>query len=111
VPIEHGLRIDRKIASGARFGHINYYLPETVLNLLQTSGLRVVRSQICCSSLAYEQHCAGRARGLLMAALRRSALRVSARLAPWMFTYLFVAYCVPDAANDPATSGAVAGAI
>lgn len=105
VPIEHGLRIDRKIASGARFGHINYYLPDTVLNLLRTSGLRVIRSQMCCSSLAYEQHCAGRARGWVMAALRRSALKVAPRLAPWLFTYLFVAYCVPDAATDAPASG------
>jgi SAM-dependent methyltransferase len=96
VPIEHGVRIGRKIAGGARFGHINFYLPETVVNLLQTSGLRVVRSQVCYSSLAYEQYCAGRARGLVMAALRRTALKVSPRLAPWMFTYLFAAFCVPD---------------
>ena len=102
VPIEHGLRISRKIASGARYGHINFYLPETVLNLLHTSGLRVVRSQICYSSLSYEQHCAGRTRGLVMAALRRSALKISPRLAPWMFTYLFAAYCASDAENHSA---------
>ena len=96
VPIEHGVRVGRKIAGGARFGHINFYLPETAVNLLQTSGLRVVRSQICYPSLAYEQYCAGRARGLVMATLRRTALKVSPRLAPWMFTYLFAAFCVPD---------------
>jgi len=101
VPIEHGLRLDRKIAGGARYGHINFYLPETLMNLLRTSGLRIVRSQMCYSSLAYEQLCAGRARGLVKAALRRGALKVSPRLAPWMFTYLFVAYCVPD---EPAQS-------
>jgi SAM-dependent methyltransferase len=101
VPIEHGLRIDRKIVSGVRFGHINFYLPDTLLNLLRTSGLRVIRSRLWYSSLAYEQHCAGRTRGLLKAALRRSALKLSARLAPWMFTYLFVAYCASDAADAP----------
>lgn len=100
IPIEHGLRVDRKIASGARFGHINFYLPATALNLLRTSGLRVIRSQMCYSSLAYEQLCAGRARGLLMAGLRRSALRVSPRLAPWAFTYLFVAYCASGSAEE-----------
>jgi len=35
VPIEHGVRVGRKIAGGARFGHINFYLPETAVNLLQ----------------------------------------------------------------------------
>jgi SAM-dependent methyltransferase len=96
VPLEHGFRIDRKIAISSRFGHINYYLPETVLNLLATSGLRVIRSEICCSSLTYEQHVAGRARGLIMSRLRRAALRVTPRMAPWIFTYLFAAYCEPD---------------
>ena len=100
IPIEHGLRVDRKIASGARLGHINFYLPATALSLLRTSGLRVIRSQMCYSSLAYEQLCAGRARGLLMAGLRRSALRVSPRLAPWAFTDLFVAYCAPDSPQE-----------
>jgi SAM-dependent methyltransferase len=110
VPIEHGLRIDRKIASGARYGHINYYLPETVLNLLQTSGLRVIRAKTCYSSLAYEQHCAGRARGLVMAGLRRTALRLSPRLAPWMFTYVFIALCEPDPTQDRAApTSAVSG--
>ena len=99
IPIEHGLRINRRIASGARFGHINFYLPATALNLLRTSGLRVIRSQMCYSSLAYEQLW-GRARGLVMAGLRRSALRLSPRLAPWIFTYLFVAYCVPDSPDE-----------
>lgn len=96
VPLEHGFRIDRKIAISSRFGHINYYLPETVLNLLTTSGLRVIRAQVVCSSLRYEQHVAGRVRGLVMSRLRRTALRIWPRMAPWIFTYLFAAYCEPD---------------
>ena len=89
-------RIDRKIAISSKFGHINYYLPETVVNLLSTSGLKVINSRIVCSSLRYEQHVAGRARGLLMSRLRRTALRLSPRMAPWLFTYLFTAYCEAD---------------
>ena len=71
------------------------------MNLLRTSGLKVVHSKVCCSSLAYEQQCAGRTRGLVKAAIRRGTLKLSARLAPWMFTYLFVAYCASDAADAP----------
>jgi len=37
---------------------------------------------------------------VVMAGLRRSALRVSPRLAPWAFTYLFVAYCAPDSPEE-----------
>lgn len=96
VPLEHGFRIGRKIAISSRYGHINYYLPETALNLLATSGLRVLRSQICCSSLVYEQHVAGRTRGLITSSLRRTALRVAPRMAPWIFTYIFAAYCESD---------------
>lgn len=99
VPLEHGFRIGRKIAISSKFGHINYYLPETVVNLLSTSGLKVIRSRVVCSSLLYEQHVAGRARGLLMSRLRRTALRLSPRMAPWIFTYLFTAYCEPEPAR------------
>lgn len=96
VPIEHGLGIDRKMAISSRYGHINFYLPETLVNLLRTSGLKVVHSKVCCSSLAYEQLCAGRTRGLVKAAIRRGTLKILRRRAPWMLTYLFVAYCVPE---------------
>ncbi len=107
VPLEHGFRIDRKMAISSKFGHINYYLPETVLNLLATSGLKVIRSRIVCSSLQYEQHVAGRARGLLMSRLRRTALRVSPRMAPWIFTYLFAAYCESDTEETKGTRATI----
>jgi hypothetical protein len=44
-----------------------------------------------------------------MAALRRTALKVSPRMAPWMFTYLFAAFCIPDAPVDRSEPRAVAG--
>jgi len=46
VPLENGFRIERAIAAGSPFGHINYYTPEVFLNLLRTSGLRILGAKV-----------------------------------------------------------------
>jgi SAM-dependent methyltransferase len=93
VPLEHGIGIRRSIAKGRPFGHINFYTPATLRNLLESSGLEVTDCRVVASSLRYEQHVSGRLRGYLKGAVRRLALEVFPRTAPWFIVYNGLAYC------------------
>ncbi len=93
VPLEHGLKVGRSIRDGRRFGHINFYTPDTLRSLLESSGLKVTQCRVGASSLRYEQHVSGRMRGFLKNAVRNFALRMSPGLAPWFIVYNGYAYC------------------
>jgi SAM-dependent methyltransferase len=102
VPLENGLRAKRAIRAGRPNGHINYYTPETFINLLETSGLRVLDHKVHTSSLAYEQFLSGRFKGRVKNAIRRTALAMAPTVAPLMATYLLTAYCETNAFASPA---------
>lgn len=90
VPLEGGIRtrIDR------RFGHINYYTSPYFLNLLETSGLRVVSGKVFTSSKAYEIHCAGKINGSIKHFVRNAVIKVAGQnLAPNFMTYLMGVVC------------------
>jgi SAM-dependent methyltransferase len=93
VPLEHGIGVRRSIANGRQFGHINFYTPATLRNLLESSGLEVTDCRVGASSLRYEQHVSGRLRGYLKGAVRRLALKAFPRTAPWFIVYNGFAYC------------------
>lgn len=93
VPLEHGLRVRRSIASGKKFGHINFYTIETLRSMLESSGLNVVSSKVVPPSLKYEQHLSGRARGWIKNLVRKIALAAAPGLAPWFIVYNGYAYC------------------
>lgn len=93
VPLEHGIGIRRSIASGRPFGHINFYTPATLRNLLESSGLQVTDCRVGASSLRYEQHVSGRLKGFVKSALRRGALKIFPGTAPWFIVYNGFAYC------------------
>jgi SAM-dependent methyltransferase len=96
VPLEHGIRINRSIVSGRKFGHINFYTAETLKNLLESSGLRVVGCRTVPSSLEYEQYLSGRLKGRIKNFVRKAALAAAPRLAPWLMVYNGCAYCECD---------------
>ena len=96
VPLEHGFRIQRSIDSGKKYGHINFYTKETLRSLLESSGMKVIDCRIVASSLKYEQHLSGRARGWIKSLVRNSALAILPRLAPWVMVYNAYAYCECD---------------
>lgn len=102
VPLENGLRVKRAIRAGRPNGHINYYTPETFINLLETSGLRVLGHAVHTSSLAYEQFLSGRFKGRMKHAIRGAALAVAPTVAPWLATYLLTVYCETHALASPA---------
>lgn len=93
VPLEHGFGVRRSIASGRRYGHINFYMKDTLQSLLQTSGLEVVRSEVFASSAAYEECISGRWKGRVKNLIRRAALAAAPRLAPWFIAYNGYALC------------------
>lgn len=94
VPLEHGLRIQRSISNGKKFGHINFYTIDALRGLLESSGLKVMGSKVVPSSLKYEQNLSGRATGLLKHVIRKSALAAAPGIAPWFIIYNGYAYCV-----------------
>lgn len=95
VPLEHGLRINRAIAIGDKYGHINFYTPPTFLNLLRTAGFRILSSRVSTSSLRYEQFCSGKPKGFVKHAIRAGLLRLAGRAAPSLMTYVLTVHCEP----------------
>jgi predicted TPR repeat methyltransferase len=93
VPLEHGLRIQRSIDAGRKYGHINFYTRETLESLIKSSGLDVMDCRTVASSLDYEQHLSGRVRGWMKNTVRKSALAIAPKLAPWLMVYNAYAYC------------------
>lgn len=93
VPLENGFSIEKAIKVGNPFGHINFYTPETFLNLLNTSGLKPLLSKVTVSSLAYEQFVSGKIKGAIKHYLRRGGLAAAPKLAPWFFGSLMTVYC------------------
>lgn len=94
VPLENGFRVGRAIKAGRPNGHINFYTPATFLNLLETTGFRVIASKVTTSSAEYERFLGG-PKGVIKNVIRRSALAAMPSLAPWLFTYLLCVYCEP----------------
>jgi predicted TPR repeat methyltransferase len=95
VPIEGGLRIERNIGQQRVHGHINFYMPRAFLNLLETTGFRVLSHRVLTSTLALEQHCSGRASGWVKHVIRRGMLKALPHLAPYLMTYMMAALCEP----------------
>ena len=85
VPLEGGLRgrINRE------YGHINYYTPLTFLNLLETSGLKVIDYKVFTSSREYEIYNYGFVMGGFRSVVRNGLLKcLGNKLAPHLMTYL-----------------------
>lgn len=72
-------------------GHINYYHPLTLLNLIETSGFKVLRHDVFPSSTAYERHISRpAAKGTLKSLIRKSLRRVLGYKATHLMTYVMV---------------------
>lgn len=93
VPLEHGLRVERSIAAGKPFGHVNFYTSHTLRALLESCGLDVIDCRVATSSLLYEQHVSGRVKGFVKHALRSVALAAMPSVAPWLVVYNGFAFC------------------
>jgi len=73
-------------------GHINFYSPDLIRLLVQSTGLRVVRQEIRhFTPKAYTRH-AGR-KGLIKYAIKEAAYRINHRWAASIFNYHFGLLC------------------
>jgi len=93
VPMEGHLRVANSISLSAPHGHINFYRPETVKNLIETSHLRVIRSDVDCYSIEYERLIAGQFKGTIKYLIRRALLGLSPMAATSLLTHIGAFYC------------------
>lgn len=90
VPLEGGIRV----RINRKYGHINYYTPPYMLNLLETSGFRIISSNVFTSSKAYEIHCSGVIIGTVKHIIRYAFLKILGKnLAPNFTTYFMGIVC------------------
>lgn len=93
VPTEHTFRVRNAIMAGPSGGHINFYSPPTLRNLLETSGLEVTALRVFSHVREYEVSCSGNAVGTVKHAVRSGLLRVLPSLAPQIMAYVAIAVC------------------
>ena len=105
VPLELTVRVERSIRASGKFGHINFYTPATLRNLLETSGAEIMAFQTFSNSLAYERFTGGTAVGTMKHLVRKAILGLAPRMATQLMTYVGAALC-RKRAGSPRASGA-----
>lgn len=97
APLEGCLRgrVDR------RMGHINYYSPMSLSNLVETSGFRIEESLVFPASSEREQIISGRFAGALKSAIRRSVTLLARGLAPHLMTHVMAIQAIPERLSQP----------
>jgi len=93
VPLEHTIKINRSIELSRPHGHINYYTKKTAQNLIETSGLDIEDIEIFTHDLAYEEFCAGKLKGRIKYAIRKSVLSIAPSVAERNFVYMLGVVC------------------
>lgn len=76
-------------------GHINYYSPLTLTNLVETSGFRILDQRIYASSTAYERRISGYAVGTMKSLIRKSVHRLLGRRAPHLMAFVMAIAAEP----------------
>jgi SAM-dependent methyltransferase len=91
APLEGGLRgrVDR------RMGHINYYTPMTLRNLVETSGFVVTAVHIFPASAERERIISGDFKGSIKNLLRKCVTRVTKSYAPHIMTHVMAIHATP----------------
>lgn len=100
VPLEHTFRIKKSIKSSSLYGHINFYTPETLLNLLETSGLTLQKCEVISYSSKFEVFLYGPLKGLIKSAIRNLILKVSPKIATHLMVYFCVVHCSSNASDN-----------
>ncbi|MBX9860467.1 MAG: class I SAM-dependent methyltransferase [Sphingomonas sp.] len=93
APLEGGLRgrIDR------RMGHINYYTPMSLRNLVETSGFTVDGVRVFGASTERERIISGGLKGSIKNSIRRAVTLVAGPYAPHVMAHVMALHAVPDA--------------
>ncbi|QFY62015.1 class I SAM-dependent methyltransferase [Rhizobium grahamii] len=93
VPLELTLSVERSIQMAAPYGHVNFYTPATLRNVLETSGLEVIDLKVWANSLEYEMHVSGRLKGRIVNRIRNTTLTLFPKHAPFLMTTIGGALC------------------
>jgi ubiquinone/menaquinone biosynthesis C-methylase UbiE len=93
VPLEHVFNIRRTISNGKNTGHINFYTIETLVDLLESSGFKIINSSIFSPSVEYEQHLYGKNKGRIKNIIRKLLLKIVPNFIPKFLTYNGYVYC------------------
>lgn len=93
VPLEHRFNIQKTILNGKKIGHINFYTMETLINLLESSGFKVIKSEVFLPSVEYEQHLSGIFKGKIKNLIRKILLFALPNIAPKLLSYNGYVYC------------------
>jgi len=93
VPLELTLNIERSIRMASPYGHLNFYTPATLKNMLTTAGLDVLDLRVYANSLEYETFVSGKIKGRINNIIRTTALKLAPKHAPFMMTYIGGALC------------------
>jgi ubiquinone/menaquinone biosynthesis C-methylase UbiE len=92
VPLEHTYRLNRAVRINRQYGHINFYTVDTLVNLLETSGLTVQDYQIVNLGVAFEQALYGW-KGYVKGMIRQAVLRLAPSLAMRSMVYFCIVRC------------------
>jgi ubiquinone/menaquinone biosynthesis C-methylase UbiE len=87
VPLEHTLNVSKAIRVGYKAGHINFYNVDTILSLVKSSELQVIKHQVFQHPYSYEKLVSGHWKGPIKYMIKKLALIVSPKLATTMFAY------------------------
>lgn len=92
APLEGGLRgrVDR------RMGHINYYTPMSLQNLMETSGFTVTGVRVFAASAERERIISGALKGSIKNGIRRAVTRVAGSYAPHVMNHVMALHAIPD---------------
>lgn len=87
VPLEHTWNVSKAIKGGDKAGHINFYNPDTILALIKSSELQVIKYQVFQHSYIYEILVSGRWMGPIKYIIKKLALMISPKFATTFFVY------------------------
>lgn len=92
APLEGGMRgrVDR------RGGHINYYTPLSLKNLVETSGFTVSDTLVFAASPERERMISGPFVGAIKNAIRRGVTTLAGNYAPHLMTHVMALKAIPE---------------
>jgi hypothetical protein len=93
IPLEHTNRIEKLITIGSKYGHLNFYTPETFRNLLVTCDLVVDDLQVFANSQALCIFMDGKLKGKVKHSIKSLALKCFPRFATKNMVYMCIARC------------------
>jgi predicted TPR repeat methyltransferase len=96
VPLEHTIDVQKAFRQSRPHGHINFYNPDTLRNLLETSGLKCVDLKLFPASRELEIFCSGKVKGAMKNRMRQTALSIAPKLATSMMSYMCMALCAVE---------------